>query len=243
MSKETFTYLCHQLSPTVRRKDTVMRKAVSVEQWVAVTLWFVATPGEYRTISHLFGLGRSTMCEIVQETCAVILQTLLKKYIQFPQGAKLDEVVDGFLAKWGVPQCVGATDGCHIPITSPAMHRTDYYNRKRWYSIILQGIVDHSYRFININNGCPGSVHESCVFAQSAIYKIITENNLPDKPISVDGVEIPLFLIGDSACSLQCWLMKPFTHGSTLSTDQKTDNYRIFWARIVVENAYGRLKA
>lgn len=70
------------------------------------------------------------MCEIVQETCAAIVRSLLHKYIEFPSGDKLDSLVDGFKTKWGVPQCVGAVNGCHIPITSPAMNRTDYYNRK-----------------------------------------------------------------------------------------------------------------
>ena len=221
-----------------------MRKAISVERRLAVTLWFLATPCEYRTIAHLFGIARSTVCEIVQETCNAIVKVLLNKYIEFPTGDKLDELVDGFKTKWGVPQCVGAVDGCHIPISSPAMNRTDYYNRKGWYSMILHGIVDHSYRFIDINVGWPGSVHDARVFAHSSIYKNITDNNfLPDKSITLNGVNIPLYLIGDSAYSLQTWLMKPFTHGTNLTSQQKTFNYRICRARIVVENAYGRLKA
>ena len=118
------------------------------------------------------------MCEIVQETCATIVQILLKKYIKFPQGDKLQDVVDGFKTKWGVPQCVGAIDGCHIPISSPAMNRTDYYNRKGWHSMILQGVVDHSYCFMDINVGWPGSIHDARVFAQSALYQNITENHL-----------------------------------------------------------------
>ncbi len=37
--------------------------------------------------------------------------------------------------------------------------------------------------------------------------------------------------------------MKPFTHGTVLTSQQKTFNYRIGRARIVIENVYGRLKA
>ena len=113
-------------------------------------------------IVYLFGVDRSTMWEIVQETCATIVQILFKKYIKFPQGDKLQDVMDGFKTKWGVQQCVGAIDGCH-PISSPAVNRTDYYNRNGWYSMILQGVVDHSYCFMNINVGWPGSVHDACV--------------------------------------------------------------------------------
>ena len=139
MRKETFFYLCQQLSPSLRRQNTPMPRAISVEKRLAVTLWCLATPSEYRTIAHLFGIARSTVCEIVQETCTVIVRTLLHKYIQFPTASKLNELRDVFLRKWGVPQCIGAIDGCHVPISSPAMNRTDYYNRKGWYSMILQG--------------------------------------------------------------------------------------------------------
>lgn len=69
MRKATFIYLCQQLSVSLRKQDTVLRKAISVEKRVAVTLWCLATPCEYRTIAHLFGIARSTVCEIVHETC------------------------------------------------------------------------------------------------------------------------------------------------------------------------------
>ena len=145
-SRQTFTYLCEQLS-TLRKKNTVMRQSLSVEKRVAITLWCLATPTEYRTISHLFGIARSTVCEIVHETCSAIVDRLLTKYITFPSGEQLDSIVDGFLTKWGVPQCVGAIDGCHIPIAAPVNNHTDYYNRKGWYSMILQGVADANYRF------------------------------------------------------------------------------------------------
>jgi len=50
-------------------------------------------------------------------------------------------------------------------------------------------------------------------------------------------------MIGDSAYPLQSWLMKSFQHNSDLTTQQRTFNYRISRARIVVENTFGRLKA
>ena len=243
MSKSTFIYLCQQLESTLCRQDTVFRRAISVEKRVAVTLWCLATPCEYRTIAHLFGIGRSTVCEIVQETCELIVHTLFRQYIQFPSGERLDVLVDTFKSKWGVPQCVGSIDGSHIPVASPAMNHTDYYNRKGWYSIILQGVVDHSYRFIDINVGWPGSVHDARVFSHSKIYKKLNEGSLlPNKTITANRVSIPLYLIGDSAYPLMDSLMKPFTHGTRLTAQQKTYNYRISRARIVVKIAYGRLK-
>ena len=100
----------------------------------------------------------------------------------------------------GVPKCGGPIDRCHIPIASSASNGTDYYNRKGWYSLLIQGVVDHSYCFIDINLGWPDSVHDARLFANSPIYKKITEENLlPCRTLAIGGVHVPIFLIGDWA--------------------------------------------
>ena len=55
------------------------------------------------------------------------------------------------------------------------------------------------------------------------------------------GVSVPPYIIGDAAYPLKTWLMKPFP-GRGLSEDRRNYNYRISRARMVVENAFGRLK-
>ena len=55
--------------------------------------------------------------------------------------------------------------------------------------------------------------------------------------------EIPTLLVGDSAYPIKSWLMKPFTHSPTLTQEQKQFNYKLSRARVVVEIAFGRLKA
>ena len=54
----------------------VMRRPLSVQRRVAVSLWCLATPTEYRTVAHLFGIRRSTVCEIVHETCRAIVKAV-----------------------------------------------------------------------------------------------------------------------------------------------------------------------
>ena len=76
------------------------------------------------------------------------------------------------------------------------------------------------------------------------VYKKLDQSELlPQRNVSISGVDVPLFIIGDSAYPLRSWLMKPFAHNSTLTQQQKTYKYRICKARIVVENAFGRMKA
>ena len=83
---------------------------MTVEKRVAITLWCLAIPCEYRTQAHLFGVARSTVCTTVHETCEAIILTLMKTYIKFPSGEELKKVVDGCEGRWGFPQCVGAID-------------------------------------------------------------------------------------------------------------------------------------
>ena len=95
MSRVSFYYLCDQLKHLLEKQTTRLRKPLSVEQRVAITLWILATPVEYRTVAHLFGVVRCTICVVVHETCEAIFSRLLPVYISFPTGEQLDEVVKG----------------------------------------------------------------------------------------------------------------------------------------------------
>lgn len=105
-------------------------------------------------------------------------------------------------------------------------------------------MVDAKYRFLDIYVGWPGSVHDARVFAHSPLYhKVMQGELLPNECITINGTDVPLYFVGDAAYPLQTWLMKPFQHNSILSDDKKRYNYSMSKVRIVVENAFGRLKA
>ena len=101
------------------------------------------------SLAWRFVVGKSTACEIVNDVCEAIVDVLLSTVLKWPTGGALRTVVDGFLQIWGSPQCAGAIDGTHIPIVAPPQSSTDYYNRKGFYSIVLQAVVDHKYRYNN----------------------------------------------------------------------------------------------
>ena len=68
---------------------------------------------------------------------------------------------------------------------------------------VLQGVVDANYWGFYICIGWPGSVHDARVFAHSPLYTKVTEKELlPNKTLTVNGMELPLYLIGDSAYPL-----------------------------------------
>jgi len=63
-----------------------------------------------------------------------------------------------------------AIDGSHIRIDKPAEDPDSYINRKQYFSIHVQGTVDHNMKFIDIFIGYPGSVHDTRVFKNSTLY-------------------------------------------------------------------------
>ena len=244
MRKATFTFICEKLHPYLHRQDTNMRKALSVKKRVAVALWRLATGSYFNTIGHLFGISEASASCICDEVCAVVASKLLKIFVRLPAGPELSEVINDFEERWGFPQCAGAIDGSHIPIKAPLDYHADYYNRKGWYSVILQGLVDSKYRFRDINVGWPGKVHDARVFSNSSLYKKGTDGTLfPESQArNINGTAVPAFIIADAAYPLLPWVMKPFPDNGNLPSQKSHFNYRLSRARMVVENAFGCLK-
>lgn len=59
--------------------------------------------------------------------------------------------------------------------------------------------------------GWPGSVHDARVLANSAVYKKARRKEiLCGEVVRVHRMNIPTFIVGDSAYPLNTWLMKPF---------------------------------
>jgi len=221
MSKDIFNYLCRELQPHISKKHAHMREPVSVERRLAITLWRLATNIEYRSISQLFGLGRSTICTIVLETCKAITEVLLPKYVKIPQDKSCKEAVDGF-DRLGFSQVVGAVNGTHIPIICPVENATDYYNCKGLHSTIMQAAADYHGIFMDVYIGWPGWVHDARLFKNSGLFKKASQGQLlPDWSKYFGHVKILLLLLSDPAYPLLPWLMKPYTHHVGLSLKQK----------------------
>ena len=178
LSRATFHMLCERIEVYIKRQNTQFHRCICVEHHVAITLWTLATCSEYRTIGHLFGVARCTVCVIVHERCKVIVDVLLKEHIQFSNGRDLVNVIEGFKSKLNMIQCAGTINGSHISVSPPTMNHTDYYNRKGWYSVIVQAVVDHEYLFHDICVGWPGSVHDAQVLANSSLYRKATNRDI-----------------------------------------------------------------
>ncbi|CAG8788850.1 5220_t:CDS:2, partial [Dentiscutata erythropus] len=107
-----------------------------------------------------------------------------------------------------------------------------YISRKQKYGIHLQGIVDHQGLFISYKIGWPASVHDAKVFTNSEIFKNY-KNYFKEEN----------YLLADSAYPLLLWIMIPFKDLQGSQAQQKTYNTAHSKTRVVVEQAFGRLKA
>ena len=81
MSYNAFNLLCNTLRPNILKEDTRFRKCIPAEIKFAATLYYLSRASDYRTIANLFGLGRTTVCSIVQTVCKQIVRNFLKTYI------------------------------------------------------------------------------------------------------------------------------------------------------------------
>ena len=86
-------------------------------------------------------------------------------------------------------------------------------------------------------------MHDARVLANSKVFRRAEEGELfPNQTVDIERIQMPIVLLGDPAYPLMPWLMKPFSDNGRLTKEQHTFNYRLSKARMVVENAFGRLK-
>jgi DDE superfamily endonuclease len=131
----------------------------------------------------------------------------------------------------GLKNVIGAVDGTYIPMrNAPSKDPEVSFTRKKRYAIHCQGIVNDKGIFTNFDIGWPGSVHDARVFRNSSFYKNYSH--------FIQGDD---YLLGDSAYPISSFLIPPFKDPST----RKHKEFNRFHShhRVVVENAFGRLKA
>ncbi|XP_039968766.1 putative nuclease HARBI1 [Bactrocera tryoni] len=219
VDRSTFQKLCEKVN-NIGKMDSNMRRCIPLEKRVAIALFSLGSAAEYRSDS---------------------LADCIDAYPPHPQELKI--IVEG-LKMMGFPQCFGAVDGCHIEVQPKKDEAVDYYNYKGWYSVILLASCDHRSKFTYINIGSTGRNNDSYIFERSSLKHfhehagIFKQNNQ-----AIEGINVPVLLIGDSAFRLSRHMMKPYPYVANQTPVEKLYNYRLSKCRRVIANAFGQLKA
>jgi len=84
ISPSEFEFLINLMGEKISKKDTAFRKAISVQERLALTLCFLASGDSYVSLRYLFRISKQAISCIVPEVCEALVEKL-KDYIEVSQ--------------------------------------------------------------------------------------------------------------------------------------------------------------
>ncbi|CAH2007757.1 unnamed protein product [Acanthoscelides obtectus] len=121
MDEASFRKLLTLVKPHIKRQNTVMRKAISAEERLIVTLRYLATGRTFEDLKFSAIISPQALGKIIPETCEWIYKALKKEYMKFPKTSEeWQEIAYNIETRWNFPNCGGSIDGKHLRIVKPA---------------------------------------------------------------------------------------------------------------------------
>jgi hypothetical protein len=145
-----------------------------------------------------------------------------------------------------LPNICGAIDGTPVPLADRPNRRvtlvtSDFFNRKKFHSIVLQGVCDANKIFWNVCVGQLGGVHNGGQFKISSLYRDLNNwDILQELEVLIRGTSCTPYLIADSAYPIRTYLQKNWRTPEDLN--KKKYDSCMNSGRVVIENAFGTLK-
>ena len=85
MSPESFKYLLNVVGPVITNKYTTFRKAIPPAKRLCLTLHYLAYGGSQQSLSFAYQIAKSTISNVIDETCLALWNCLKEKYLQPPR--------------------------------------------------------------------------------------------------------------------------------------------------------------
>lgn len=127
-----------------------------------------------QSIAWSYKLGKSTVRKIILETSEILWNLLSPTYVSEPNESQYKDIAAEFNRKWNIPCCVGAIDGKHISIKSPANSASMFFNYKKFFSVVLMATCDANYTFTSVNIGGYGSQNDAGIVENYRMFKQTT---------------------------------------------------------------------
>ncbi|PIO32466.1 hypothetical protein AB205_0109610 [Aquarana catesbeiana] len=227
MRDHCFHRLLALFTPYISKQVTCMRLAITPEQRLIATLWYLAVGRSLQDLMFTTGISPQALGLIIPETCSAIIQVLQKDYIRFRSNPQEWQAFAAqFHHQWDFPNCGGVIDGKHICIVPPPNLGSYYYNYKGFCSIVMPAVVSANYEFLYLDVGKNSRNSDGGVIAQTEFYCWLQNGNLhlPPPEENVEGLNF--VFVAEEAFALGEHIMRPFPMRN-LIPGQRIYNYRL----------------
>ena len=244
MTPAMYDEIVARLTPHITKQSTKMREPLEPGLKVALTLRHLAAGSTYKDMQYGWRVPHNTISKVVREVCQAIVDEYTEEQLSMPETEEeWKAIANAWYKRWNFPHTIGAIDGKHIACRKPENSGSEYWNYKKYYSIILFAMVTSDYKFLYVDVTGTGSLSDAQIYNASDLRAGLENNDIvgwpqPD-PLPHDTEDMPYFIVGDDAFSLRTYLMKPYKNRCT--REERIFNYRLSRARRVVENAFGIL--
>ncbi|XP_023235748.1 uncharacterized protein LOC111635122 [Centruroides sculpturatus] len=193
-----------------------------------------------------YNIGKCTARKIILEVCTAIWEELKPTYMASSSYPEWLQIANRFWEKWQFPLCLGAIDGKHIRIKAPPMSGSEFFNFKKFFSIVLMAACDADYSFTFVDVGAYGSDSDATILSLSAFGSSLLSNNIEKLNLPSEGklpgtnTTLPFAFVADSAFPLKVKLTRPYP-GMNFPEGESIFNHRLSRARRVIESTFGIL--
>lgn len=201
MNSTTFEWLAALLEPLLECRDPVGSSLnLKVETRMGIGLFRLATGSDYVEVGRRFEVSEPVARFCVNQFCRVLC-TNFRFWVGFPTQNELGTVSESFEALTGLPNCCGVIQFTTFDISKNGTSQ----------HVAAQIVVDASSKILSIVAGFTGKKSNQYVLKASSLYNDIESNKLLNsKPIDINGVLVPQYLIGEKGYPFLPWLMVPF---------------------------------
>jgi Plant transposon protein. len=208
---------------------------------VSICFGYPSIGMSFRALAFSFQMGDTTVGRMVKETVEILWEELHTLHMPPPTTKSLKKMKINLRMSGNflMSLVVWMADGKHIRIACP----TDWCNvlqLKKYYSVVLQGLVDSNYKFITADMGCFAKQSDADMFLASHLFSSIDGKRIsfPDPDFLLHGnATAPYIMLEDEVYPLLPYLMKPYKCNS-LTDRRNSFNKHLSRARKTMECAF-----
>ncbi|XP_061103953.1 putative nuclease HARBI1 [Conger conger] len=228
LPRSAIQHLIQLVVPQIRRA-TRCNYALSPEVQLLAALRFYAVGSFREVVGDGTGLSKALVLRSVAAVTPILLRHARQHIKMATTREDVRQVHQGFHAMAGIPRVLGLVDGTLIPLLNPSLVDPSWICRKHFPAVNTQ-VVDHDGLIVDIVARWPGSIHDSFVWANSAVGQKAGR-----------GMFGRSIFLGDSGYPLRSDLITPVMNPASPAEEAFNEGHT--HTRTHIERVFGRWKA